>query len=269
MNDWRKSDGNLFFSGISSIENSDNILVVGDDIYYALMDLHEHMPFATILGYTFNHELCENLKDLVQDVENVIITDNEDDIMYMLYEYGTYGDSLNTLVFPGTLSYIRTSSTKREFDELLEDLISLKFDNIILYDSFCYKSFSQLTPLELYFSVLNDENINKDMLRTYELFYGSIMYYINFIRFFIKYKKWEEYDGHYDWIDILDDCQELSINWNDLVRKIVKSGYQVKYINMAADKATKDYIERKINHSIKVATQTRAVFTAKDSYYAG
>lgn len=268
MGDWRKADGTLFFSGISSIENSDNVLVVGDDIYYALLDLYEHMPYSTIMGYVLNPDICENMKGLLEDHENIIITNSEDDIMYMLYEYASYGESINTLVFPETLSYIRTSQTKKGFDEFVDTLLSMDFTNIIIQDSFCYKSFCATTPLDLYFSVINDKSISKEMIHMYELFYGSIMYYINFIRFFIKYRKWEEYGGEYEWIDILDECQELSINWNDFVQKMVDNNYKALYVNMGAEKSLKDYIEFKTNHLIKAATQTRAVFTAKDSYYA-
>ena len=96
-----------------------------------------------------------------------------------------------------------------------------------------------------------------------------LMYYVNFIRFLIKYKQWEDYGGSYDWIDVLEDCEELSLNWNDFIRKILDHGYRVSYIKMFADKDIREYVEQKFNHTIKVATQTRAVFTQKDSYYGG
>ena len=269
MDNWKKSDGSLFFSGIANIDTSDNIVVVGDDILFAIRDLKIQMPFATIIGYVFNSEICINLKRMTEDCENVIITDNIDDVVYMMYEYASYADVINTLVFPGTLSYIRMGSTQKQFDELVEALVEMNFTHVVLYDSFCYKSLSQITPLDLYFSVIHNDSINKKMIEIYELFFGSIMYYVNFIRFLIKYKQWEDYGGSYDWIDVLEDCEELSLNWNDFIRKILDHGYRVSYIKMFADKDIREYVEQKFNHTIKVATQTRAVFTQKDSYYGG
>lgn len=267
MDSWRGPDGNLFFSGIKSIEQSDNIVVVGDDIYYALLDLCNQLPYANVIGYVLNKDVCDNMKNLLSEIPNIMVTDNLDDIMYMIYEYSSYTDAINTLVFPGTLSYIRTGSTVTEFNGIIDDITSMDFTNIILYDSFCYKSLSSITPLNLYFSVMNNPRFDKDKIRIYELFYGSIMYYINFVRFFIKYKAWEESGGAYEWCDLLEDCQELSLNWNDFLPKIIKNGYKVDYVKMFADSDIKEYIHEATGHTIKVATQTRAIFTSKD-YYA-
>ena len=268
MDSWRRPDGSLFFSGMELIERSENVVVIGDDIYGALLDLNDHLPYSNIIGYVLNESICENLKEILCDYHNIVITNNIDDIVYMMYEYSSYSDCINTLVFPGTLSYIRTGTSVKEFDDLLENFIVMNFTNIVLYDSFCYKTLSQITPLGLYFSVMNNPRFNKEMIKSYELFYGSIMYYVNFIRFFIKYKLWEDYGGNYEWFDILEDCQELSLNWNDFIKKIVSNGYKVSYVKMFADNDIKDYIKEATGHTIKVATQTRAVFTAKDSYYA-
>lgn len=267
MDNWRKNDGTLFFSDIETIKYSDLIVVVGDDTYFAIKDLYEQFPYTNIVGYVFNADICKRVSDLTSEWSNVAITNNIDDIIYSLYEYSNYTESVNTLIFPGTLSQIRTESSLNQFNDLVQKFLDMDFFHIVIYDSFCYKTLSQLTPLELYFSVINDPKIDKKMLRTYELFYGSIMYYINFIRFFIKYKIWEDCEGGYEWFDILEDCQELSISWNDFVRNIVMNGYRVKYVKMFADSDIKDYIANKTGHIIKVSTQTRAIFTKKDVSY--
>ena len=252
---------------MSGVNMSDNVIVVGDDIYFALRDLEENLPYSNIIGYIQNSEICKSTKKLLEDSANIFITDSIDDVVYIMYEYGSYGNTINTLIFPGTLSCIRTATSNKQFQELISSLVEMDFHNIVVYDSFCYKSLSQLTPLDLYFSFLHDKRFDKKMIDTYELFYGSTMYYINFVRFFIKYQQWENYGGNYEWVDILEDCCELSINWNDFVRNIVNSGYRVSYVKMFADRDIKDYIQKKIGHTIKVATQTRAVFTAKDINY--
>ena len=270
MDSWKKADGKLFFSGMKNIEQSDNVVVVGDDTYFAIKDLSEQLPFSNIIGFIFNEDIYKRVNDLVQNLENknVVVTNNLDDIIYSLYEFANYNENINTLIFPGTLSQIRTDTSINKFNDTIQEFLDMDFTNIVLYDSFCYKSLCQTTPLELYLSVMNDPRFDKKMIHTYELFYGSIMYYVNFIRFFIKYKLWEDCGGGYEWFDILEDCQELSINWNDFIRNIIQSGYNVNYIRMFADSDLKDFVEEKIGHTIKIATQTRAVFIKRDSIYA-
>lgn len=265
MESWRKSDGTLFFSGIEMVEKSDVFVVVGDDIYYALKDLSEDMPYSNIVGYVLNSDILDNMRKFSDTLTNVTVTDNIDDVIYMLYEFSAYTESINTLVFPGTLSTIKIGSSLKQFEELLNEFIEMNFTNVVVYDSFCYKSMGQLTPLDLYLSVIDNPRFRHDMIYSYELFYGSIMYYENFIRFFMKYQQWERYNGGYEWFDILEDCQELSLNWNDFVKRMVSHNYRVSYIKMFAEEDIKNYIKEATGHTIKVATQTRAVFTLKNS----